>query len=521
MVRCAPRSCSGEALREEERRQDVRARPHTEAIRICIVRHTLNKPDFYLNRGAPRRLQTTSPGESALFGAMFYVRKIQIAFSQGALLLMIWGGLCAQVFSQKSYNTAANANSRAAKAYQEGILAAQSGKSEIAIGFLEKAAKIDPKLIDAPIALGDLHEAQQRYEEARNWYSRALAMDSAYAPHALYYLGRCEFYLQNFEAAAALAERYIALPQANPALASKAASLKARARFVAHAYSNPVPFKPESLGPGVNTQYDEYFPSITGDEQTLIFTRQINRNEDFYMSKWTNGAWQKATPVAELNTKYNEGALAISPDGSWLTFTACNRNDEGAKGSCDLYWSIEREGVWTKPAPFGGAINTQYWESQPTIGADNRTIIFASERPGGYGGKDLWITTRPIGGKWTKPENLGPGINTPGNEHTPFLHPDGQTLYFSSDSLPGMGGDDLFVVRRQPDGSWGAPQTSVTRSMPKATKACLSSDSAAAKVTSPATGPAAQAAWICTASTCPKPCGLSPSPTSRRQSPTP
>lgn len=371
---------------------------------------------------------------------------------------MIWSGLCAQAFSQKSYNTAANANPRAAKAYQEGILAAQSGKTEIAIGFFERATKTDPKFIDAPIALGDLQEAQQRYAEARDWYNRALDLDSTYAPHVLYYLGRCEFYLKNFGAAAALAARYMALPQANPALASKAASLKERALFVAHAYSNPVPFKPESLGPGVNTQYDEYFPSITGDEQTLIFTRQMNRNEDFYMSKWGDGAWQKATPVAELNTKYNEGALAISPDGSWLTFTACNRNDAGAKGSCDLYWSIEREGVWTKPAPFGGAINTQYWESQPTIGADNRTIIFASERPGGYGGKDLWITTRPIGGKWTKPENLGPGINSAGNEHTPFLHPDGQTLYFSSDSLPGMGGDDLFVVRRQPDGSWGAPQ---------------------------------------------------------------
>ena len=389
---------------------------------------------------------------------MFYANTIKNVLAHGAILLLVWGIYSAQAFSQKAYNTVANTTSRAAKAFEEGIEASHSGRAAIAIGFLEKAVKADPKLIDARIALGDLYESQQNYDEAQKWYNSALQLDSFYAPHLLYYLARAEFYLKNFEAAAALAEQYVALPQANPSLASKAAFLRENALFVAHAYRNPVPFKPESLGPGVNTQYDEYFPSLTGDEKSLIFTRRAFRNEDFYMSQWEKSAWQKAAPVHDLNTSDNEGALAISPDGSWLTFTACNRKDEGAKGSCDLYWSLERDGAWTKPAPFGGAINTPYWESQPTIGADNRTIIFVSERPGGYGGKDLWITTRPIGGKWTKPENLGPGINTGGNEQAPFLHPDGQTLYFSSDSLPGMGGEDLYVSRRQADGTWGKPQ---------------------------------------------------------------
>ncbi len=210
---------------------------------------------------------------------------------------------------------------------------------------------------------------------------------------------------------------------------------------------------------------DEYFPCLTADGEMLVFTRNVmppnpigQRNEDFYTSRKADSVWQKAQPLSGVNTGLNEGAQAISPDGSWLVFTACNRDDEGAQGNCDLYWSQLKSSGWTTPKPFSSSINSSAWDAQPTIGADNKTIIFTSSRPGTLGKLDLWETNRQPDGKWSKPQNLGPGINTEGDEHMPYLHPDGQTLYFSSAVLPGMGGNDLFVARRQPDGSWGNPQ---------------------------------------------------------------
>jgi outer membrane protein OmpA-like peptidoglycan-associated protein len=122
-----------------------------------------------------------------------------------------------------------------------------------------------------------------------------------------------------------------------------------------------------------------------------------------------------------------------------------------------LYWSQEKANGWTKPAPFSNTINSSAWDSQPSISADGKSIIFSSRRPGGKGKEDLWITRRNPNGKWTKPVNLGMPVNTGGVEQTPFFHPDGQTLYFCSDSLPGMGGQDLYMSRLQPDSSWSTP----------------------------------------------------------------
>ncbi|MEO6758681.1 MAG: OmpA family protein, partial [Saprospiraceae bacterium] len=234
--------------------------------------------------------------------------------------------------------------------------------------------------------------------------------------------------------------------------------LLANARFVADAVQHPVPFNPQSLGPGVNSTFSEYFPSVTADGSTLIFTRNDNGDENFYQSAWKDNAWQPAEPLKGVNTRENEGAQAISSDGSWIAFTACDRRSDGSQGGCDLYWSQQKADGWSTASPFSATINSASWEAQPTISANGRTIIFSSNRPGGRGKIDLWQTTRQANGKWTKPENLGPLLNSGGDDQTPFLHPDDQTLYFSSDSLPGMGGKDIYFSRRQADGSWGPPQ---------------------------------------------------------------
>lgn len=347
---------------------------------------------------------------------------------------------------------------KALSAYNEGIREASGGEAAIAQGYFEKAIKADPKFIDAKLALADTYIDLRDFFKAEQYFEEALALDTTYAPVAFLFLGKVELTLDKYEESATHLASYLNSNPQNARNKKLAQQLLACSRFAAEAVKNPVPFNPKALENTINTSESEYFPSLTADGSTLIFTRREKGDENFYSSTFKDQHWMEATPLEGVNTRENEGAQAISPDGSWLVFTACNREGDGSQGSCDLYWSQLKSTGWTKPVPFSNVINSTLWEAQPTIGADNKTLIFSR----GVGGPNspiaLWITTRQAGGKWAKPEKLPPQINVGGKVHTPFLHPDGQTLYFSSDSLPGMGGSDIFFVRRQPDGAWGTPE---------------------------------------------------------------
>ena len=367
-------------------------------------------------------------------------------------------------FCQK-YFTVENAPGKALKAYKEGKAQRESGENAIALGYYEKALKEEPKFIDAQFALAVTYVDLRDFFKAERCFEEALALDNNYWPYGYYRLAAVEWTLDKYAEAAEHADLYLKSGPQEDKSRREAEQLRDNARFAAEATAHPVPFDPKPVGDGINTELDEYFPCLTADGETLIFTRNMlppnmfgQRSEDFYISRKADGVWQTAKPLEGVNTPLNEGAESVSPDGSWLVFTACNRDDDGSQGQCDLYWSQLKNNGWTKPVPFSKAINTPEWDAQPTIGADNKTLIFASNRPGTLGSLDLWETVRQPGGKWSKVQNLGTGINTEGDEHTPFLHPDGQTLYFASNKLPGMGGNDVFVARRQPDGTWGNPQ---------------------------------------------------------------
>jgi outer membrane protein OmpA-like peptidoglycan-associated protein len=230
---------------------------------------------------------------------------------------------------------------------------------------------------------------------------------------------------------------------------------------------NPVPFNPVNLGSSINTNDDEYWPSITADGQTFMFTRQSSKTEvqspfgqsqeDFYISYYSDNAWQKAINAgAPLNTAQNEGAQTLSSNGDYMFFTACDRPD--GLGSCDIYFSAFINGKWSQPSNLGPPVNTPYWETQPSISADGKTLFFSSSRPGGFGGKDLWFSTLNDNNLWMNPINLGKTINTPGDDMSPFIHFDGKTLYFASDGRVGMGGFDIYVTRMINDSTWTEPQ---------------------------------------------------------------
>lgn len=238
-----------------------------------------------------------------------------------------------------------------------------------------------------------------------------------------------------------------------------AAALLTRARTARDLAANPVPFSPKPVPGGINTPDNmEYFPSLSTDGQTMILTRRVNgQQEDFYLSeKLEDGSWSVAAPLDGVNTEFNEGAQSITADGNYLVYTACDRPD-GA-GSCDLYFSErDEEGNWSDALNLGPEVNTRDYEAQPSISADGALLFFASRRPGGVGGTDLYLCARLPSGKWSRPVNLGTTVNTKGDEEYPFWSPDGATLYFTSDGHPGLGGDDLFRSGLSPDNKWLEP----------------------------------------------------------------
>lgn len=239
--------------------------------------------------------------------------------------------------------------------------------------------------------------------------------------------------------------------------------------FAEYALKNPVPFSPENMGEGVNTSDPEYFPCLTADGQTLLFTRLLKdsraftgKQEDFFVSVQTDQQWDQAMPLKGINTERNEGAPALSADGQLLIFTACESVDgwgkyEG-KGSCDLFFS-QRSGKDWVPAQNMGKINSYKWESQPSFSADGRTLYFVRgvRGPQGVNSQDIFFAQLQKDGSWSTPTKIPGLVNTPMEEESVMIHPDGETLYFASNGHPGMGGMDLFVSRKQKDGSWGTP----------------------------------------------------------------
>lgn len=326
--------------------------------------------------------------------------------------------------------------------------------------LLKKAVDRDPDYRDAHVMLGELFLRQKNYESAISSFDEALTIQPGYFL-ALFRRGNAFFYSENFEGAIDDLEAYLESDGASDRGKKEAEKKLANARFGKIAKANAVPFSPVNLGDEINGPYMEYFPAITADGNELTFTRNQpegrNMREDFYVSTGGEGSWAMAQPLdRNVNSAGNEGALCLSADGNVAVFTACQRED--GRGSCDLYMTIRENGQWGKPFNLGYPINTDAWESQPSISPDGTTIYFTSNRSGGFGGKDLWKSVYAGSGDWGEPINLGDSINTKDDEVTPFMHWDGQSLYFASDGHPGVGDFDLYVTRKKNEEEWSTPQ---------------------------------------------------------------
>lgn len=324
-----------------------------------------------------------------------------------------------------------------------------------------EALGIDNKFYEVHLALGDLLLRQRRFSEAAESYRTAVRIDSLFYKPLFFSLATAEIKSGDYEKALIHYKVYLdqkGMSEKNMKLAERGIL---NCEFAIEALKKPIPFNPVNAGPGINTPDDEYWPSITADGSTLMFTRQLfsttPSHEDFYVSTFRENIWQKAVTAGNpLNTSQNEGAQSLSSDGRYMYFTACDRR--GGMGSCDIYYSALSDGKWSMPVNLRSPVNTGSWESTPSVSADGKMLFFSSNRPGGSGGKDLWLSRLDSNNVWSKPENLGPGINTEGDEMSPFIHFDGKTLYFSSDGRPGMGGFDIYMTTLTGDTAWEEPR---------------------------------------------------------------
>lgn len=349
--------------------------------------------------------------------------------------------------------------------YNKALSAYQNGNTGEAWKYILIAEDIESCYAKTHLLKATMYEDEKQIDSAIQSYRRALEIDPEVWPNAYFFLASLESTSGKYNEADIHFREFLKKEGISEKMREKALMAQLRNQEALQLSKDMVPFEPKNLGPGVNSAFDEYFPIITVDDSVLIFTRKYLKDEtsptmeeDFFCSKRdTLGQWGPAQLLpGPINTSGNEGAQFISPDGRYLFFTGCNRPD--GYGSCDLYVSIRKGDQWQKPFNLGPVINTEFWESQPCLSSDGRTLFFSSNRPGGFGKSDLWKSTLQSDGTWSQPVNIGPRINTPEDEVSPFIHPDGRTLYFSSNGHGGMGGLDLFISRMNPDGDWSTPQ---------------------------------------------------------------
>ena len=321
-----------------------------------------------------------------------------------------------------------------------------------------KAIIADPNYAEAWLLEGEIGMETKDYDLAMMGYEKALETDSMAFPPAAITLARLYDQQGSYKREIVLLRWYQSKGLGNAANDATVAEMLDLATFRDKALSHPVAFAPESLGTNVNTKDDEYVNMLSFDGLQLLLTRKMPmgngyEKEFLFVSQWDGKQWSesKLLTIADFPEDVDPGAAFISADGRKLYLTGCGWSRDS---SCDIYVSEWREGQWRMPRRLNGSVNTNSWESQPCVSADGKELYFVSRR---NGNADIYCARRNADGTWGEPQNLGAPINTKGSEMAPFLHPDGHTLYFSSDKHIGMGGFDLFMSRRGEEGQWQEP----------------------------------------------------------------
>lgn len=343
------------------------------------------------------------------------------------------------------------------------------------IEMLEQAIKRDPNFTEAHELVAEYYFGYRNYDKTIYHLERVAELrgNRDQTGYAYFLLAQAYYRKGQYEKALDNMNRYLKIGNSKDKFTPDIKMFLENCDFAIYGLQNPVDFNPINLGPTINTKYHEYFPTLTVDGKTLLFTRRIpapgsehGEQEDFFVTHFVDGKWSEADPMpANVNTSNNEGAPTFAPDGRTLVFVACvdaygsyGPNRQGA-GSCDLFITKKVGTQWRNPVNLPGQVNTQHWETQPSLSSDGKTMYFIRGTMGRDGNKqqDIFRSFLLIDGSWSKAERLSDVVNTPFREESVFIHPDGRTLYFSSDGHPGFGGLDIFMTTLDDNGNWSKP----------------------------------------------------------------
>jgi outer membrane protein OmpA-like peptidoglycan-associated protein/tetratricopeptide (TPR) repeat protein len=364
---------------------------------------------------------------------------------------------------------------KADKIYDNGISYFKKGNYLEAGQIMKSVINTEPGYVDAYYVLGlvNFKKAKSNFKEAEKNFQKVLQLCPSYDVHTYYYLAEICYSSEKYDSTIQYLTEFLKDDDRMKADKdyNRAASLLKYSKFWLEMSSHPVPFQPKVVE-GISTPENEYLPALSPDNQMALFTREIkvppNKNtliqttkykEKFMYSTLQEDRFSEGTEMPEpFNLNDNEGGATVTIDNNTLYYTVCKYTKDKTYYNCDIYYSENVNGEWTPIKSVSDKINLPFsWESQPSISADGKTLFFISDRPGGYGGYDIYRSIKNDKGTWGTPINLGPDINSTGNEKSPFIHPDGKTLYFSSDGWMGLGGYDIFYSRLSDDGSWSKP----------------------------------------------------------------
>jgi outer membrane protein OmpA-like peptidoglycan-associated protein/tetratricopeptide (TPR) repeat protein len=377
-------------------------------------------------------------------------------------------GICLFLLAINSFSQSrklSTDNKKALANFEKSIEAYNKYDYEETILHLKSAIDQDKNFIEAHLLLSQIYQITGQVELSIVSGENAIRINPDFFPNIYFNLGDLLLKRGEYSRALNYFNSFVSYRNTRAETRERAELYIQNCKFAIKALANPVPFTPINLGPNVNSNMDDYWPSLSADENTLVITVNVpkdptsqdvlyNRQEDFFISKRNpEGEWEPVRNIGSpINTPINnEGAQSLTADGQKMYFTVC-------RGNCDIYVSNKENGKWSRPQKLPAPVNLdQFSEKQPSISPDGKTLYFVSNNKKGLGGYDIWRSHRIDDYNWSEPENLGDVINSSANEQSPFIHFDNQTLYFSSAGHVGMGGFDIYMSQMINDSTWSTP----------------------------------------------------------------
>jgi len=337
----------------------------------------------------------------------------------------------------------------------------------------EQAIALKPQMAATYRRLGVIHEVLREFQTSADYFETAIEINPKLSRALYFQAGEALMKVENYERAKKRLKEYqsfLDLPPEkfeNGELELKTESYFntllesyiANCNFAAHK-TDFVNVEMKNLGPRINSELDDLFPYIANNESWMFFTRNVyNTAQDQLMySTAERMGWAKSKPILDkkMREEYNQGMGKISRDESVMYFPICDLDE--VDGNCNIMKARMEKDAIIEITKVGENVNSTHWDSQPTLNCEGKSLYFVSDRPGGLGGKDIWVSHLLENGNWTKATNLGPKINTSKDEESPFISDDNRTLYFSSNGHAGFGGTDIFYARFSEEDGWGKPQ---------------------------------------------------------------